>query len=719
MAQDAENSGTLNDQRPCIRISVRNLVEFILRSGSIDNRKKSSSDIDLMVEGARIHRTIQSKMGPDYHAEVPLSKLFCQETYDIIIEGRADGIIYNDDMTDVTIDEIKTTYRDVNKMEAAEPVHLAQAKCYAYIFSDQMELREITVRMTYVNRVDQQIGYFHERYTYREISSWFKGLFNSYKKWADREFEWSKIRTVSIKDLKFPFDYREGQKELLSQVYRTISHRKKLFLEAPTGTGKTISTVFPSVKAIGEGLCVKIFYLTAKTITRTVALKCFNILREAGLKFKTVTITAKEKICPLKELDCNPLACSFADGHFDRINEAIYDILINEDDFSKDRILEYALKHRVCPFELSLDLSLFSDGIICDYNYVFDPNVYLRRFFGDNLREDYIFLVDEAHNLVDRGMKMYSAELYKEDLMHIKNIVKEVDNRAGRALDSLNRKMLLIKRETEDVRVYEDISDFIRILNKALMRLDDMLEERESFEKRDEVLDFYFKIRHFVNMYDNMGDDDYVIYSELSEGSRLKLKLLCIDPSNSLNLRLMKARSTVFFSATLLPLQYYRDMLSRDEDDYTVYARSVFDESKRGLFIASDVSSKYSRRNEGEYRRVAAYISDITRVTPGNYMVFFPSHAFLTKVYEQYEKYYDSDLVKLIKQENNMTEEEREIFLNKFYVNQAPSTLIGFCVMGGIFAEGIDLKNDTLIGAIIVGTGLPMISNERQIMKKS
>ncbi|MCR5789406.1 MAG: ATP-dependent DNA helicase [Lachnospiraceae bacterium] len=709
-----------------IRVSVRHLVEFILRSGDIDNRKKGS-DPETMQEGARIHRLIQSKAGPDYHAEVPLKQSFPREGFDIIIEGRADGIIYRDDgagleaLQDVTIDEIKSTWQDVDKMKGPVPVHLAQARCYACFFAMQHELPDIRVRMTYVNLFNQQIRYFHESYTFSEIRAWFQELLQSYERWAAFQFSWLYVRDRTAAEIPFPFAYREGQKELVSQVYRTIYHERKLFLEAPTGVGKTISVVFPSVKAVAAGRIGKLFYLTAKTITRTVAAECFGLLRGQGLRFKTVTITAKEKICPLEDMDCNPVACPRAKGHFERINDAIYDLLTSLDNFDRDTIEQYAQKHQVCPFELGLDMSLFSDAVICDYNYVFDPNAYLRRFFSDNSQGRYVFLVDEAHNLVERAMDMYSAVLYKEDFLTAKNLVKEYDNRLSRALSTCNRKLLLIKRETESCTVHEDISDLIMAMNRAYSRMDDFLEEEreDRFAHRTELLEFFFKLRHFINMYDNRGKDDYVIYSELKTDGRLMLKLLCTDPSGNLKQRLLKSVSTIFFSATLLPVRYYRDMLGGETEDYAVYAKSVFDARKRGLFIASDVSSKYTRRNELEYQRIAAYIAAVVRQRAGNYMVFFPSHSFLSAVYESYQGTYTDERTEILCQKGAMTEEERESFLQRFMDDRPGSSLVGFCVMGGIFAEGIDLKNEALIGAVIVGTGLPMVCHERELMKKS
>lgn len=709
--------------RPSIHISVRELVEFVLRTGDIDNRHRTSADpLSLMLEGARLHRMIQGRMGADYHAEFYLRYSYPAPMYDIEIDGRADGVIIpsSEEYKTVVIDEIKSTYKEPEKLGKPDDIHLAQAKVYAYIYLIQNSLPDIGVRMTYVNVDTKELKFFHETYTAHEITDWFTSLMDKYIRWSDFEFTWKEERNTSIKAMEFPFEYREGQKELAANVYRTIYHQKRLFIEAPTGVGKTLSTVFPSVKSMGEGLSDKIFYLTAKTITRTVALDCFDTLRTIGLKMKTVVITAKEKICPYETCECNPEACERAKGHYDRINDAMYDLLMHEDSFSREKVEEYALKHNVCPFEMCLDMSLFSDAVICDYNYVFDPNVYLRRFFGEGVGGKYVFLIDEAHNLVDRAMEMYSAVLIKEQFLEVAGIIKEHDKKLLRALNNTNKQLLELKRECEEFMVPESISPVIVSLNRLLSLFEKFLDDAEKFDGRDRVLDLYFNVRHFLNMYDNMGEDDYVAYCEHLNDGRFMLKLLCIDPSNSLKRCLDKGRASVFFSATLLPVQYYQNLLCGTTEDYTVYAQSVFDNNKRALFITSDVSSKYTRRCANEYFNIAKYIHEITRSRKGNYLVFFPSHAFLSDVYNAFmEAFYAEDSMDVLMQKSTMSEEEREEFLKSYTSeNSGEHTLIGFCVIGGIFAEGIDLKYDSLIGAIVVGTGLPMVTNERQLLRE-
>lgn len=718
-----------------VHISVRSLVEFILRSGDIDNRRTTSPE-NAMQEGSRIHRMIQRRMGPEYQAEVGLKYVYDAGEYEIVVEGRADGIITEQEQSiqqvTVTIDEIKGVFRDLKKMRDSVPVHLAQAKCYAYIYADQNNLETVRVRMTYCHMETEEIRYFHYDYTYRELQEWFDGVMKQYRKWADYSFAWQKMRQESIKALAFPYPYREGQKELASYVYRTIYHKRKLFIEAPTGVGKTISTVFPAVKAMGEGLCEKIFYLTAKTITRTVADHTFALLREHGLKLKSVILTAKDKICFMEETECNPEHCPYAKGHYDRINEAMYELLTHEDVYNREKIEEHAKKHGVCPFEMCLDMSLFSDAVICDYNYVFDPHVYLRRFFAEGIRGDYIFLIDEAHNLVERGRDMYSAVLRKEDFLELKRTVKAYDERIAKNLDKCNKELLVLKRECETYKVEEYIDPFVRALTRLGAAIDDYLEDHEDSPVRKEILEFYFEVSHFLEMYEIL-DENYVTYSEMESDGSFILKLFCVNPAKNLRECMMRGRSTILFSATLLPIGYYKTLLGADEGDYEVYAKSVFQPEKLGLYIGSDVTSRYTRRGDDEYYRIASYIHEIVRQRHGNYMLFFPSHAFLRNVYEIYMHYFnEKGNVECIVQEDYMNEQAREAFLSRFTGNadcdlqaliqmeievEEDKSLLGFCVMGGIFSEGIDLKNDSLIGAVIVGTGLPQVCNERELLK--
>lgn len=696
-----------------IRISVRNLVEFIFRSGDIDNRIGKGAQKEAMQEGSRMHRKIQGRMGMEYRAEVPLKLEVPQEQYVLALEGRADGIITNAD--GVTVDEIKCMYTDVTRFEEPIFVHKAQAMCYAYIYALQNGLDQISVQLTYCDLDTEEICRFEEAFSFFWLERWFQDMMEAYRKWTDFQFTWRKIRQTSIQTLEFPFPYREGQYKLVGDVYRTIHRKKILFIQAPTGTGKTISTLFPAIRAVGENLGDKIFYLTAKTITRTVAKDTCDLLKAKGYRGKVIVLTAKEKMCPCEEMDCNPSNCLRAKGHYDRVNDAVYDLITTEEDFTRERMLAQAEKYQVCPFEMSLDASLYADIIICDYNYVFDPNVYLKRFFSEEEKGDYIFLVDEAHNLVERGREMYSAVLVKEEILTVKKLVRGKDRKLEAALEKCNRQMLEWKRECETYTIYESIGAFAFSLMRLMSLLDIFLQSRGEMPERKEVTEFYLNLRHFMNMFERV-DENYVLYSDFDETDRFCLHLYCVNPSVNLQECLERGKSTIFFSATLLPVNYYKNLLSSKKDNYAVYADSAFREEQRLLFIGRDVSSLYTRRTLGEFHRIALYIQQVLRAKKGNYLIFFPAYRFMEDVYEQFLTVNEQE-ADCMMQSGNMNEADREEFIQEFS-NPRGKSLAAFCVLGGIFSEGIDLKEDLLIGVLIVGTGLPQICNQREILKE-
>ena len=702
----------MSDELYKIRISVRNLVEFIMNSGDIDNRRTSPMDADAMAEGARIHRKIQGRMGSNYSSEVALKYKIQAEEYVIDLEGRADGIIKEADL--VTIDEIKGVYMPVNKLEVPIQVHKAQAKCYAYIYAMQNELDNIGVQMTYCNIDTEEIKRFRTDYSMDELASWFNALIEKYLKWVEFQVASRKARNTSIKPLQFPYEYRNGQRDVTVSVYKTIVRNKRLFVQAPTGIGKTMSTVFPAVKSMGENIGEKIFYLTAKTITRTVAEEAFAVLKNKGMIFRNVTITAKEKICPMNECECNPIACMRAKGHYDRVNEAVFEVINNEMNINREVIERYASQHNVCPFELSLDVSNWVDGIICDYNYVFDPNVYLKRYFAQGTKGKYVFLIDEAHNLVERAREMYSARIIKEDFLRVKKLVVPLKGDKSSIIKNLNKcnKLLLgYKRECDNYTIIEDIGGLVILLIRLQSMLERLLDDYKEFTGREEVLDFYFDVRNFLNINDKL-DDNYEIYTSFDEKGDFFVKLYCINPSVNLRECMDKGIASIFFSATLLPVNYYKNLLSGELDDYAIYTNSPFSATNRLLISAKDVSSKYTRRNENEYRKFFDYIHTIVHSKRGNYMVFFPSYKMMEEIY----KYTSNDEgICYVIQEANMSETDREGFMDLFYENK---NIVAFCVLGGVFSEGIDLKNESLIGSIIIGTGLPQICNEREILKK-
>lgn len=701
-----------------VRISVRNLVEFILRSGDLDNSRGSSGDKEAMLKGGRLHRKIQRSMKGNYQAEVSLKRESEYEDVIIQVEGRADGIFTEDG--EFWIDEIKGTYGNLQAMEVPVPVHRAQAMCYGWIYGEKEGLSQIGIQMTYSHLDTEDTRRFREIFSMEELKNWYQKLLDDYHKWISCSLSWKKERNASMKDLQFPFPYREGQREIVSGVYHTVSSKKTLFVQAPTGVGKTMSAIFPSVRAIGEGKGETLFYLTAKTITGTVAWEAFHTLRENGLKFKVTAITAKEKLCFLDSPECTPEKCPYAKGHFDRVNDAVYELWTTEEVYSREVIRAHAEKWQVCPFEMCLDLSVWVDGVICDYNYAFDPNVHLKRFFGENISGDYIFLIDEAHNLVERGREMYSAEISRQTLFILRKKIRKHFPKLARALDKASRQMLELEEDLKaSQNPYQVLSNpgvlpvtFLTISGE----LEEILEEKNLEEElRKEILEFYFVVRDFLNV-SELVDENYVVYTECFGENDFRLRLFCVNPAANLSEYLKKGRSAVFFSATLFPMLYYRELLTTETDAYGIYVQSPFSAKNRRILIGSDVSSRYTRRNHTEYRKIAEYISRCVWQRQGNYMVFFPSYRLMEDVYQVYEEEFSVDWVRCIRQNSDMTEREREEFLEEFQSREG--TLVGFCVLGGIFSEGVDLTGESLIGAIIVGTGLPQIGSEREILKE-
>lgn len=705
-------------EKPKVRISVRNLVEFILRSGDLDNSRGSSGDKEAMLKGGRLHRKIQRSMKGNYQAEVSLKRESEYEDVIIQVEGRADGIFTEDG--EFWIDEIKGTYGNLQAMEVPVPVHRAQAMCYGWIYGEKEGLSQIGIQMTYSHLDTEDTRRFREIFSMEELKNWYQKLLDDYHKWISCSLSWKKERNASMKDLQFPFPYREGQREIVSGVYHTVSSKKTLFVQAPTGVGKTMSAIFPSVRAIGEGKGETLFYLTAKTITGTVAWEAFHTLRENGLKFKVTAITAKEKLCFLDSPECTPEKCPYAKGHFDRVNDAVYELWTTEEVYSREVIHAHAEKWQVCPFEMCLDLSVWVDGVICDYNYAFDPNVHLKRFFGENISGDYIFLIDEAHNLVERGREMYSAEISRQTLFTLRKKIRKHFPKLARALDKASRQMLELEEDLKaSQNPYQVLSNpgvlpvtFLTISGE----LEEILEEKNLEEElRKEILEFYFVVRDFLNV-SELVDENYVVYTECFGENDFRLRLFCVNPAANLSEYLKKGRSAVFFSATLFPMLYYRELLTTETDAYGIYVQSPFSAKNRRILIGSDVSSRYTRRNHTEYRKIAEYISRCVWQRQGNYMVFFPSYRLMEDVYQVYEEEFSVDWVRCIRQNSDMTEREREEFLEEFQSREG--TLVGFCVLGGIFSEGVDLTGESLIGAIIVGTGLPQIGSEREILKE-
>lgn len=694
--------------RNVIKVSVRNLVEFVLRSGDIDNSFMSMSRA---LEGTKAHQKVQKSYGHEYTPEVTLKHNVYYDDFIIELQGRADGVLFSDG--EYLIDEIKSTTRDLDDIEEDyNELHWAQAKCYGYIYSLQNNLDYIYIQLTYFHIESEEKKVFKRKYTIKELEKFFLFLTDKYIEWASITFYWGETRDKTIKELSFPFsNYRKGQRELAVATYKTIEEGKSLFAQAPTGIGKTMSTLFPSIKSIGEEITSKIFYLTAKTITREVPIASMEMMMKKGLRAKTIVITAKDKICLNDEVKCNPRYCAFAKGHYDRVNDAIMDIFENEDLITRDVATLYANKHKVCPVEFVLDISLWADVIICDYNYVFDPQVYLRRFF-DNPMEKYVFLIDEAHNLVDRSREMFSAEISKSSFLDIRDIFKESFPPIYKSLNKINSILNKLKKDLEvDGEYYqrEEIGDLYYPIKKLMTVLEPWLIDEKNHEEYDKVLELYFNLITF-NKIAELYDKHYVTY--IKESSKdIILKLYCVDSSYLLREALDRGRASILFSATLTPLDYHMDLLGGKKGDYNIKLSSPFPRENLCLMVGNNISTRYKDR-ERTYIDIVKLIESFINAKKGNYFVFFPSYAYMKNIYDLMIN--RNENLNIIIQDGNMSEVEREKFLLNF---EEANNLIAFAVMGGIFSEGIDLTGERLIGAVVVGVGLPQICFERNIIK--
>ncbi len=692
-----------------LHISVRELVEFILRSGDIEESSEIRDSLKSMQEGIKLHKWIQKGMPSDYHAEVPINHVMTYDEYELLIDGRADGIVYDKNEVPFMIDEIKGTNRDISKIKEPAMVHVAQAMCYGFFCAYRNNLKGMDIQITYGNLDSREIKRFVDYYSYDDLEEFFLDIMDKYKPFSDYIYKWSITRKESIENMTFPFEYRKGQKSIMGMVYNHIKDEELLFIQAPTGVGKTISTIYPSLKALNDFSLSKIFYVTAKTITKKVAKDTFFTLSEQGNRLKMLEITARDKICPLEDRQCDAVHCEYAKGHYDRINDALYSIITEEDLFNRDIIYKYSNENKVCPYRLSLELTRFSDEIVCDYNYVFDPNACIIQSITD---KNNIFLVDEAHNLVDRARNMYSVVIVKEDFLAMKKLYGAYDKSLIKYFDKVNREMLSLRKMCDDKLIINDHDRLDNAIYNLKNRIEMFFDKKIKMSRKNEALDFYFNINNYISTLDFV-DDNYLVYADYDRSGCFRVHLYNMDPSLRLQDYLNNAVSTVFFSATLLPINYYKELLCKKDNPTAIYAKTIFDSKKRLLMIADDVTSKYSERSSEMYSKIADYIIKTSSVKKGNYISFFPSYIFMENVYNQLlNKKYNLDI---IIQGNSMSEEDREGFMAEFE-EERDRSLVAFCVLGGIFSEGIDLVNDKLIGAIIVGTGLAQTNYESNML---
>jgi DNA excision repair protein ERCC-2 len=696
-------------------LSIRQLVEFTLRNGDIDTAYMSQNRA---LDGTRVHQRIQKQrkkeaktMDFTYQSEVVLD-FFCEYKGIIFqLSGRADGLQIAYD-GNITLEEIKSTLAPLELLQVADSHwHWAQAKCYGYMYlaslDDENEQTGLTVALTYGQIETENVRSFTRYCSLEDLYAFFYGLLDRYWAYADMDLNRVRERNDTARLLAFPFGaYRPGQREMAVSVFAAIKQKRRLFTQAPTGIGKTISVLFPAVKSLSEGFGVKIFYLTAKVIARQVAEEAFRLMAEKGLRMRVITLTAGDKICFQETRKCDPLYCPYANGHFDRVNEAILDIVTNELVITRSSVEAYAGKHRVCPREFQLDVSLFCDAVICDYNHAYDPKAKLQRFFS--FGGDYILLNDEAHNLLERARDMFSAGLYRRDFMDLRKAVgrrhplykglKEIANKIRECWDTERDAFC---RDGHPAELQALLFVFAQLC-------DEVLAQNENDPNTEALLTIYFNVLDYLRV-SEIYDQRYAFFCEPAAGY---IRLYCLDPSYLLAQAQKKTRACVFFSATLTPLDYFRTLLGGEPDDYTLRLASPFPRENLCLLVDDRISTRY-RDRALSYETIADRLAVLVTAHTGNYMAFFPSYVYLNEVYTMFSDKYPT--IKTLVQSQDMDDENREGFLVEFKENPR-ETLLAFTVMGGVFSEGIDLKGERLSGAAIIGVGLPMVCARRNVL---
>jgi Rad3-related DNA helicase len=733
-------------------VSVRDLVEFVLRRGDLGSERDFVGR-NRALAGTRGHQEIQRSRPAAYQKEIRLKHQIETEEFILRIEGRLDGLLITE--SGVLLEEIKTV--QVGWSGQADDLHWAQAKCYGFIYAHQQALGRIRLQLTYLDLESGKLTEFHDDFTLQDLNSFFETTAAVYLEWITERHRWCQTRDESIRALAFPFPrYRPGQREVAVAAYRTIGNGGRLFLEAPTGIGKTISVLFPAVKALGESKVERIFYLTARTVGRMVAQTAFAEMRRTGLRLRTLTLTAREKICVREGQPCDRRTCPLGLGYYDRSKTAMRQALAR-DEITRSVLEEIGHANQVCPYQLSLDLSTWMDAIICDYNYVFDPKAYLRRHFAEEAR-DYVFLVDEAHNLADRARDMFSADLRGREIQEVRRAIQKAVPRCAKALSKLNSAMrnlcdadghtlsagpppasvadtkpalfqlnsdssnLVTSDSSADVRVkgmpVSGTAQATRKLPADLVALvDEAADEAECWlclnqpaEFRQSLLDLFFELHSFSRTA-ALYDERYVTIIE--PNSSVRVRLYCLDPSFLLREALARGKAAIFFSATLAPLDYYQALLGGSPEDSALRLPSPFPPENLAVLIHHRIRTHLKARAETLLDVVRA-IGVVIQSRPGNYLAFFPSYQYLADAQEQFRALYPT--VAVLVQRPALTETEREAFLTPF-ARENEQTLVGFAVMGGIFGEGIDLVGDRLLGAIIVGVGLPQLCIERDLIR--
>lgn len=681
-----------------IRMSVRAVVETTLHESDLT---PASSTARRMQEGAIAHRARQSSaLEKNYRKEVALCAQYEGEALLLHITGRADGIYEDADGLSV-IEEIKLGYEN----QPLIPAHRAQAAMYGHMLAQQEGLAQIRLRVLYVDTHGHELSVYEETSSCGELKKEFETLCAAAAAWEALKLRRRLARNKTLLDLPFPFDaYREGQRKFAANVYVALREKKRLFAQAPTGIGKTMAALYPALLAIGEDKCQRTVFLAARTTGRRSALDAMILLHSRGANAMTAEITAKDKICPMEKRDCRPEVCPFARGFYDRLPAALeegmtYSML------DRTQVSALAKKHQVCPFELSLELAMLSDVIVCDYNYVFDPLVAMDRLLqspgGASL------LVDEAHQLAPRVRDAYSAVLSLDTL-------RELRRETGR---QLGRKGGLYRALTDAIRTMKEIAsqeDFESLsappepLYKAMERVREHAGEQLALGAGAIAADS-FSLSSSYLFAAGRFDERYALIAGGGE-KHARIELALLSAADEILSVTKAARGTVYFSATLAPFDFTKTMLGSEEGDACLFLPSPFDPAQLQARI-KPIDIRYQIR-EKTAPQVADAIAAHLKKHDGNTIVFFPSYAYMARIGEILLGM--NGAPDILREARGMTEREKNEILSLF---EGEARVILLAVLGGAFSEGVDLPGERLKNVIIVSTGLPQPDERTKAMQ--
>ncbi|MCK5129215.1 MAG: PD-(D/E)XK nuclease family protein [Clostridiales bacterium] len=692
------------------KLSVHEFVEKVVGGGDL---VFSGTSMKRMQEGTQIHSAIQKESIAQ--SEVLISYNQLNDTAGVEISGRIDLLHDYDDS--IIIEELKSTHQKLSNIKQPEYSHMVQAKCYAGMYCHLHKVSSIEVKVTYISAKTMEHIEFSEIFNSNKIKAWLRSKCDEILLDITQDIIHKNKRNESASTLSFPYkEFRKGQRNMSGYVYLASRDSYINYICAPTGIGKTMAALYPSIRSLGEAMGDKVFYLTSKNTIKQIAAQSMKILYESGFWGRSVTLTAKSKICPHEQQICHPMFCAQAAGYYDRLPDALEELL-SCGHYGYDEVTAIAEKHNICPFELSLDFSLKCDIIICDYNYAFDPTAHLKRYFDDG--GDYILLIDEAHNLVDRARDMFSVDISKKEILALKKILPKspdkIEKKIKGALTKLNKVLLELRKALDSDGIYAQTytmspDDLSVAVSSFIEAAEPLIDSRIRKPYSSSLFDLFFNLKRFQAAAKNF--DSYCICFAERKYNDLSFKILCIDPSSRLQATYDKTRSAVLFSASLTPFTYFNRLLSTQEvENYLL--PSPFPHENLKVLINSQISTRYIDRQTTATdicKSIYAFISSLS----GNHLIFFPSYQYMGMIYELFlEMYNDIDCAI---QSRRMSEDERINFLSAFD-EEHTSPFACFVVMGGIFSEGIDLVGDRLIGAVIVSVGLPQVCFERDLIK--